>query len=300
MANLFDGISANVGDFSSANAARLALSIDAISQAERLDSRIVFYDTRNGGILEHCNVVWKAVSMTHTRRNGSLQTFVLGENGQVLIVEKERVRSCDIDRSLGNDRRGGPMRKIRAFGDAIVAVGMNRQVYFLDLSEKWVEISAPRTNGSPVTGFEAIVGIGLDDFICAGWRGEIWRRLKGVWIQFHSPTNVLISDMVVADGKIFGCGLAGLLLSGDSQTWRVVDQGTFDIDLFSVAYYRGRLFVASLYCVYELKDDKLYDVDYGIEPPGTAHTLCTVEEGMALIGAKDLYFLKDLSWRRLE
>jgi hypothetical protein len=300
MSSLLDGISADAGNFSSKNGARLSLSIDGLAKAGTLQSKLVFYDANSGGIREHADVDWKIVSITHSRRGGRLQTFALGEDGEVIVVEKEQVWRNDIPRATFEDKRLGPMRKIRAAGDAVIAVGMNRQAYLLDENGRWENVSAPATGDNPVTGFEAVVGIGAEDFICAGWRGEIWRRHHGVWKQLDSPTNIVILDLVVGDRTIYGCGLGGLMIRGDAVAWEVIEQRPFDLDLYSVAWHAGKLYTASLYGVYELRDGKLFDVDYGFPPPETSHTLCTVADGMASIGAKDLLFLDDAGWKRLE
>ena len=79
-----------------------------------------------------------------------------------------------------------------------------------------------------------------------------------------------------------------------------VSPRAFDLDLYSICVYQGRIFSASLHGVYELKHGKLYGVDFGIRPPKTSHTLCSVADGLGVIGAKDLFFFDGTSWRKLE
>lgn len=218
----------------------------------------------------------------------------------MFVFEKLTAWERPLTAMPGYEAGRGPMRKIRAFGDAVLAVGMDRQVYEFKPDETWVNRSAPSTRAKPVTGFEAVTGTGLNDFYCAGWRGEIWHRSAGVWRQIDSPTNVLITDLTVAGDTIYGCGLGGLVIAGSGSQWRVLNQGTFDRDLYSVCVYQGRIFAASLYGVYELKHDKLYNVNFGMQSPKTAHTLCPAADGLGVIGAKDLLFFDGTSWRKLE
>jgi hypothetical protein len=78
---------------------------------------------------------------------------------------------------------------------------------------------------------------------------------------------------------VYGCGLAGLILRGSGSQWEVLDQDAFDLDLYSICVHDDRVYVASLY---ELKQDqKLHDLNYGISPPKTAHTLCSLPDGLA-------------------
>ena len=300
MASMLGDISIDVGDFSSRNGARLSLSIDARARAGIVESEINYYDTGSGAIREQAVLSWKVVSMTHTRRTGSLLTFALGEDGQLVVIEKVKVWERPLTAMPGYEAGHGPLRKLRAFGDAVVAVGMDRRVYEFRPDETWFDRSAPATRAKPVTGFEAVTGSGLEDFYCAGWRGEIWHCAAGKWQQIDSPTNIMITDLTLAGDTVYGCGLAGLILVGSGAQWRVLDQGAFDLDLYSICVYEGRIFAASLYGVYELKQDKLHDVDYGIVPPTTAHTLCSTPEGLGVIGAKDLFFFDGATWRKLE
>lgn len=300
MTSLLADASCDAGDFSSKNAARLSTSIDGVAQSGVIESILDYYDTGSGGIDEYATVPWKVVSMTHTRRTGGLLTFALGEDGQMLVFEKLKHWERPLTAMPGYEAGHGPVRKIRAFGDAVLAVGMDRRVYEFKPDETWVNRSAPATRAKPVTGFEAVTGTSLNDFYCAGWRGEIWHSSAGVWQQIDSPTNILINDLTVVGDTIYGCGQAGLIIAGSGSQWRVLDQGAFELDLFSICVFQGRIFVASLYGVYELKQDKLYGVDFGGRAPKTAHTLCPVDDGLGLIGAKDLFFFDGASWRKLE
>lgn len=192
------------------------------------------------------------------------------------------------------------MRKIRAVGDAVVAVGMNRQVYLLDQEELWHDVSAPRTDAKPVSGFEAVAGFDQDNFICAGWQGEIWQRKSAKWSKLKSPTKTLLIDLVVGPGKtVVACGLGGLIVTRAATAWSVFNQKLTKEDLFSVAQFAGTHYFASLKNVYMLTGESLVRVEID-KRPTTSHTLCTVEGGLAVIGAKDLLLLTGRSWRRLE
>jgi hypothetical protein len=237
--------------------------------------------------------------MTHVRRSGSLFTFVLGEDGQVLVIEKERVWERPIVRDETAASRG-PLRKVRAIGTTVVAVGMDRQVFMNGEDDVWRDLSPGGTKAKPVTGFEAVAGGSVQDLYCAGWRGEVWHRRGDEWQQLDSPTNILIHDLCLDGDVLWGCGLAGLVLRYSGGAWEVFDQGAFNLDLYSVAVFAGRVFFASLYGNYELRDGKLFDVEYDITPPTTGHTLCSVADAMAAVGAKDMLLFDGSVWRRLE
>jgi hypothetical protein len=298
--SMLGDMSVDAGDFSSKNAARLSISFDANAQSGMVESNLYYYETVSGAIRKYAVAPWKVISIAHSRRTGGLLTFALGEDGQMFVFEKLTAWERPLTATPAYEGGRGPLRKIRAFGDAVLAVGMDRQVYEFQLDETWANRSAPGTRAKPVTGFEAVTGAGGDDFYCAGWHGEIWHCAAGAWHQIDSPTNILITDLTVAGNTVYGCGLAGLILAGSGRRWRVLDQGAFNLDLYSICAYQSRIFAASLHGVYELKQDKLYAVDFGIKPPKTAHTLCSVADGLGVIGAKDLFFFDGTSWRKLE
>ncbi len=300
MASLFRDLSVDAGDFSSVNAARLSLSVDARARSGRIESKLLFYDVNTGGVREQLTVEWKVVSMTHSRRGGRLRTFALGEDGQVVVIEKEAVWRRDIERESFNAPRLGPLRKIRAVGDAVIAVGMNRQVYLLDEEEVWHDVSAPRTDAKPVSGFEAVAGFGQDNFLCAGWQGEIWQRKSARWSKLKSPTQTMVTDLSVGPGKtVVACGLGGLVMTRSATAWSVLKQKATQEDLFSVAHFGGAHAFASLKNVYTLVGKTLVRAEID-KNPTTCHTLCAVDGGLAAIGSKGLYLLTGRTWRRIE
>lgn len=298
MTSLWQDHSIDAGCFINSIGVLLSLSTDATSNAGIEHSQLILYATDNGAVREIGTYPWKIVSLAMTYRNATSTGYALGENGPLIRIEQSGTH--DLSAALPQLR--GPLRKVRPVGDAMVIVGMRHQVIAEHANDQCDDLSPIAATG-PLGGFEAVAGESLDNFICAGWNGEIWQRLKGRWNKLDSPTNVLITDIAQGpDGTYVACGLAGLIVMGQGDEWRVLDQGRFNLNLYSVVYHAGRFYVSSMYGLYELRDDeKLYDISYDTTPsPTTAHTVQSVGRALGLIGAKDLYLRDGPAWKRFE
>lgn len=301
MTSLLADNSVDVGTFHGLQGGFLSLSVDSLSAEETMHSLLVTYETANGAMRQLESVGWKVVSMGHVRDQATLRAFALGEDGQVLRFERAGTSEVNIFPATQYRGNRGPLRKIRPLGATMTAVGMDRQVYALRNNSQWTSIGPPGTGAKPVTGFEAICGASLDDFYCAGWRGELWRRVAGNWSRLESPTNITVLDLCAhPSGIVYGCGLAGLIVRGAGNVWSVLDQGAFDLNLYSIAVHEERVFVATNYSVLELQGDQLYAVNFGADAPKTAHTLCPVPGGLFSIGSKDIFLMQNGVWRRVE
>lgn len=300
--SLLQPFSLDAVDFSKTGA-RLSLSMDVRAKAGVVESNIMFYEIESGGIIEHAKVPWKVVSITHTYATEKLNTYALGEDGQVKVIEKEMVWDADISSTPAWQKGRGPVRRIRGLGDYVYVVGMGRQVYRLSPKQDlhaWEWLEVPDSKDGTVVGFETIASVG-DDLVCAGWRGEIWRFHEGVWKQEESGTKLLITDMTTVGDTLYACGLGGLILRNVSGVWETLPQDGFTKDLFSIVAYEGQIFLASLTGFYTLVDGKVTPIDFGdISTPTTAHTVCLVEGGIAACGAKDMLIMQGGVWRRLE
>ena len=299
MSSILNDYSLDTGCFLSEHAALLALSMDSLSQQDKPHSYVVSYFVDNGAIREVGTYGWPIVSMAMSTTAIPKFGLALGAEGELLSIDRSGARDVSAANSPNNAHLRGPMRKVRCIDGQMIVVGMNRQAYVIHQDGLWEDIS-PAPAVGPVSGFEAIAGLAREDIVCAGWRGEIWCRTAGAWRQLPSPTNTLITDLAVSeDGTYYACGLNGLVLTGRGDQWRVLDQGRFDLNLYSVAVAGEHVYPSSLYGVYELRDDLLYRVAIA-PPPGTAHVVQAIGSGVALLGAKDLYLMSDGRWRRLE
>jgi hypothetical protein len=242
------------------------------------------------------------------------QMIAVGEWGDVLCagsgdVHDEHVTSGQRDPAAKGPKDRGPLRGVRRIGSRIYVVGMDRQAYRREGSSRWQsfgppgwrELGRPAPKVSEVTGFEAVDGFSESDVYAVGYHGEIWHCDGRKWRQLPSPTNLVLTDVCCAgDGTVYACGREGLLLKGRDQTWEVIDPPGTPQDLWSLAWFDGRLYLSTFYALYTLNKNALEPVDTGAEQAKTFHRLSADDGVLLSAGAKDVLVFDGKAWTRID
>jgi len=229
------------------------------------------------------------------------QMVAVGAFGDVIVTGSGE----NSDEVIGTDTEGpkviGPLRGARAIDGIPYTVGMKRQIYFRDEQTKWNRVEGiPGPENSTVVGFESIDGFGPNELYAVGWQGEIWYGKGNRWNRLNSPTNLILTDVCCADdGKVYACGQQGLLLVGRENEWTVIDNDDFKIDFWSLTFFSGVLYVASMNLLLCLKDGELVPVDTGPEPAISFGHLRHIKEVMWSTGVNDLMAFDGQSWTRI-
>jgi hypothetical protein len=232
------------------------------------------------------------------------QLIAIGEGGEVFVTGSGDRHDEVMAKGPESPLKRGFMRSVRAIEGVAFAAGMMRQVYKRDGANSWSAIDqgmrAPKD--AKVCGFESIDGFSQKEIYAAGYRGEIWRYDGKTWRQIDSPTNLVLSNLICAgDGKVYACGQEGLLLRGRKDAWEVVEHDSTKQDLWGLAWYDGRLFLASTKQVFTLeKGDELQRVRMGEDTPLTAYHLSTADGILWSVGAKDVMAFDGTSWSRID
>lgn len=231
------------------------------------------------------------------------QGLILGESGEVMCDGSNDFHFEQIGSGKNSPDNFGPMRGIRLIGEQVYAVGMNRQVYRRDKKGIWTNIDAGvRTlPGNEVTGFEAIDGFDEKEIYAVGWDGEIWHYNGRKWIQKDSPTNFILVDVCCAgDGNVYACGRVGTLLRGRGDRWEVIEHESINDDIWSLAWYKDRLFMSTMNEVMVLDGDRLLLMNMGKDRPKTCFHLSTADGVLWSIGAKDIMSYDGNIWTRID
>lgn len=143
----------------------------------------------------------------------------------------------------------GFMREIRRIGGSMFACGARRQVYHRATGGVWSPahqgVLLPPSSKVPA-GFNSIHGITESDLWAVGFLGEIWRRRSDRWTLESSPTNLTLNKVLaVSDQLAFIAGKMGTLLRYDGAGWAALPQADLTIELWDLAWFRDRLFVAT-------------------------------------------------------
>jgi hypothetical protein len=234
---------------------------------------------------------------------GRREAIFVGDDGQCAVLDASNTLTDEfVTAGTRNPRNVGHIRGGARLGDEIIVVGMQRQVYRRNAAGQWIDFDHGLPHESvPVSGFEAVVALGPDEMYAAGWDGEIWMFDGRTWTAVDSPTNsVLTSLCKTKDGTVFGCGRKGLLIRGRGQHWRrLVDTACPD-DLWSVAYFKGELFAASLRRLYRLiGGETLEPIDLDELGADSFGVLAPMETVLWSIGEKDVLEFDGSRWTRV-
>lgn len=230
------------------------------------------------------------------------QVLALGENGQVWCCGSGDLHEEHVHRD-GDGRPRHALRGIRAIGGRAYVVGMDRQAYRREGVGLWVPIDrgARPAPGGPVVGFEAVDGFAENEIYAVGWDGAIWSYDADHWSELPSPTNLVLSDVCCAgDGLVYACSRRGGLIRGRGQRWEVVENSITSDDIWSLAWYREKLYFSTMRGVYALEGDAIVPVAMGADPPATCFNLSTRDGVLWSIGAKDVMAFDGETWTRID
>jgi hypothetical protein len=246
---------------------------------------------------------WRCVSVAvcSTPRE---QMCAVAEDGRALFMgggdrHEESVRGRD---SLPKGR--GTLRHVRAIKGQIYIAGMDRQVYRRDGENSYAAMdqgARPPAGDKSVVGFESLDGFDPREIYAAGWKGEIWGFSGATWVPLASPTTQILTDVCCAgDDHVYICGRQGTLLQGRGREWQPIAVESTKEDLWSLAWFKGCLYAASLRAVYRLEKGRLVPVEFGADTPKTCYKLSAADGVMCSAGAKDLMLFDGRTWTRLD
>ena len=232
------------------------------------------------------------------RRTPIEQVVMIGEDGEFLVgggggdlIEGE------IPVDAGPSKKRGPLRSVRAIDGVPYAVGMGGVVFRQDQPDHWVRAD----DGIPKTQhLESIAGFSTDDMYAVGRKGIIWHFNERVWRRVVSPTNVILPSVCCADdGNVYACGLRGTLLCGRGDEWRIIETEDIDADMWDVEWFKGKLYLSTMMCVYRLDGNNL-KYAFGKEQPKTAYHLSSADGVLWSIGGRDIMAFNGKQWKRIE
>lgn len=229
------------------------------------------------------------------------QAIALGECGTVRVMGNnddydERISVPGVSLST--------LRGINCIGGYAYVCGMDRQVFKRLAPGEWVALHGDMPEQPAddlVFGFEAIHGVSESDLYAVGWHGEIWQGDGERWQRCISPVHSILSDVHCAgDGWAYACGQHGVLLKGRAGLWTAIPHGLQDTDFWSLNWFQGQLYVASLQGIHVLEGDALALVDTGDVTPSSCYRLSSADGLLWSVGADDILAFDGVTWSRVE
>ncbi len=189
------------------------------------------------------------------------------------------------------------LRSLSLIDEQVIGVGMSGLIISRRSDGLWNRVAGPKS-GRP--GLEAADGFSLDEVYAVGWEGAL------LWLQGDkltdcaAPCSVILTDVVcAADGLVYVCGQEGLLLRGRHMRWEVICEGATEENLWAVASFNGRIYVATILSLYTIEDDALVPVDFGEDPPTSCYELFVRDGLLWSIGREDIVRFDGSSWTRV-
>jgi hypothetical protein len=279
----------------------LVLSNDQAAERKIALAGFVQWDPTGWG--DGGQVKWRAAGVCVVKRP-SEQLCAVGEFGNVLLLGSGDRHEEVIGTLSSSPRDRGPLRGVRLVGDRVYVVGMDRQVYRRDATSGWSELdngAKPPEENDETVGFEAVDGFSETDIYAVGWEGEVWSFDGQQWSQRNSPVNIVLLDVCCAeDGLVYACARNGVLIRGRADALEVVDLKGFKDDIWSLVWFDGRLFLATMDNLYTLGKSGLQTVNLGKDRPKTCYDLVTGAGMLWSVGAKDVVSFDGRRWTRID
>jgi hypothetical protein len=266
---------------------------------DQRDHAIVFH--REDDAWWH-QMVDDSIAGVSVAREPTMKILHLCIDGEVAVSTLPGKAKEHVDTSANGPNRSAFMRCMRKIDGNVYAAGLARQVYRRLGPDNWTRIDqgafVDRSQRTETIGFNAIDGFAASSIYAVGYGGEIWHFNGTGWVETESPTNVVLTGVkCLASGDVVVCGMAGTLLRGDSNGWRVIPQSATEADFWGIAEFRGRVYVSNREGLYLLDDADLTKVDMGIGVPVTTAYVDADSDVLWSVGHKDLVSTVDgIAW----
>lgn len=301
MEKYFEGFSVFTGVVRYNNLFYLLATMDSLVEDEVPHTRIYEFDRGSWGGED---LDWFVISASVCYQPEE-RFIAIGPLGRVKVFGGGQiVDEKTIEDGIFSPKTRGPLREVRGIaGGRAYAVGTCRQVYRRDTPDNWVCIDkTAQTHHGEITDtcFESIDGFSENDMYCVGWEGEVWHFNGKNWSQIDSPTNLtLFKVRCCSDGYVYACGQMGIILRGRNEDWEIIEHEATNDNLRGMQWFQDQLYLSSSKKVYKLDGSDLLEVDFGLDPPLTAHHLSAREDVMWSIGAKDVMQFDGGRWSRI-
>lgn len=236
------------------------------------------------------------------------KVFNVGVNGKVVVAEIPGKSIEYVDKTDRGPNYSEMLRCVRAIDQYLYTAGMARQVYRREGPNNWVQwdngVYVPRGQREQAVGFLDISGFSDGTLYAAGYKGEIWYfdSKSKKWIQEDSPTNLALTCITCTqNGDVYIAGLAGTIIKGSHNDWKVIDQEITKDDFWGITVFNDCIYFANYGGVYMLSGTALIPVSFGLGKSVTTAYIHANDGVMWSVGQKDLILTTDgITWIEIE
>jgi hypothetical protein len=193
--------------------------------------------------------------------------------------------------------RYGDIRWVASIADKAYAVGHMGAVYRLDKLDQWARIDDGLPEDFDV---ECIAGFSDADLYAVGYAGQCWHFNGQAWSRCELETNAVLTRVCCAgDGQVYAGGHGGVLMVGRGQQWSVLANQEVTDDIWSVAWFEGALYVATMSELWRWDGKDWTRVNFGDDAPKTFYHLSCAPDAMWSVGEEDVMCLTQGKWHRV-
>lgn len=220
--------------------------------------------------------------------------------GYYSVITQQGMTSGDIltaSKPPTKTQRTGGIRSVASIGGRAHAVGLRGIVYRLDSLDSWTRID----EGLPQSfDGQAIDGFDQNDLYAAGRKGELWHYDGDRWTACQLPTNANLTSVHCAgDAVVYVAGHKGTIVRGRDEAWQAVDQDETRDDFWDIQWFKEKLYLSTMYNVYEFIDEGLAPVDFGKDIPKSCYQLSASPDVMWSNGELDIMAFDGDEWTRV-
>jgi hypothetical protein len=202
------------------------------------------------------------------------------------------------------------LTNVVAISGKAFAIGGNREIWRRDNVNEWTLLTPPPSDSSNDIYF-SIDGFSENDFYVGSSGGEIWHYQEGTWSQLETLARNIITSLCCTDtGKVYACGQSAMILEYENDKGKVIewlDENHPGInlnraygDIWSVAWYQGKLFLSGYAGIFTLEGTHLEPVDMGEDHPETTYQLSAYQNTLLSIGENDILTFNGEHWTRID
>ncbi len=190
--------------------------------------------------------------------------YLLGESGALVRFDWRSTTQEALDASaqLFENTRAedvGPLRRVRVLGKDVLCVGSAGQAYRFQ-GERFIRLARMGYRGEHPT-IEDLAGRSARDFIAVTSDGTVAHFDGNRWVGQRIPCSASFTSVCeMADGVYAACAKGGIVIVGSAAGWKLLPGVPSQIDLWGIASHRGRLYVAGLDGIWELRANEAHRI----------------------------------------
>lgn len=192
--------------------------------------------------------------------------------------------------------------RVKTIDGSAYSVGGGRSIYKRIDVGKWVKLDQgfPKIDASSAQGFNDMDAFSQNDMYAVGGHGDVWHFDGESWTQMDFPSDMQLGTVTCAgDSEVYISGEGGSLWVGRQSTWKRIYRGSSSILWNDVAWFDGKLWLASDYQFRIWDGNELIAVTHGGEQIGAGGHMDVRDGMLAIASLTQVWTFDGQHWRTI-